>query len=155
TTATELHQSLSPLAVVEKALPAAGVVVAASGVGMALLVWGWTHAWIDTALVVLLVVGGLAPLITGRRGTRIRVALASSRRADGVLPQPLLQLLLDPVLLGYSLVPAGMGLGIVALMVFKPDWNGSLLVVCAALAASLVAGQLALRWTGSPPPQPG
>jgi hypothetical protein len=140
-----VRENLSTLAILEKVLPGAAVLVLLSGLGMVLLRWGWMQAWIDTALAVLVLVGVLSPLVTGRRVTRIRVALATNELAGEDLPDALVPLLGDPVLLGYAPIPLVMGLAIVALMVFKPAWIGCLVVLCAALVVGVGLGRLALR----------
>jgi hypothetical protein len=139
----QVHDWLSVLALPEKVFPVSAVLILVSGVTMTWTMWGWTQPWIDSSLVVLVSLGGLAPMVTGRRVTAIRRAVA--RTPDGQLPGAVRTLLVDPVLLGYALVPGWMGLGVVGLMVLKPGWAESALVLSVALAMSLASGQLALR----------
>jgi hypothetical protein len=142
---TVVRENLSTLGFLEKALPGAAGLVLISGVSMVLLTWGWSQAWIDSALAVLVLLGVLGPLVTGRRVTRIRVALAKTQHTGDDLPHTVAQIAADPVLLGYIPIPAVMGLAIVGLMVFKPDWTGCLEVLCAALVLALGLSQLVVR----------
>jgi len=143
--ATVVRENLSMLGFLETALPGAVVLVLISGVTMVLLRWGWWQAWIDSALAVLVLLAVLGPLVTGRRVTRVRVALARGEQAGEDLPGQVVPLVADPVLLGYAPTPAVMGLAIVALMVFKPDWTGCVEMLCAALVVSLALGQVVVR----------
>ncbi|HEY1294453.1 MAG TPA: DUF2269 family protein [Chloroflexota bacterium] len=143
--ATVIRENLSTLGFLEKALPGAAGLVLISGVSMVLLRWGWSPAWIDSALAVLVLLGVLGPIVTGRRVTRIRAALARTQHTGDELPEGVVPLAADPVLLGYAPIPAVMGLAIVALMVFKPDWTGSLEVLCAALIVGLALSQVIVR----------
>jgi uncharacterized membrane protein len=109
------------------------------------------QAWIDSALAVLVLLGVLGPIVTGRRVTRIRIASATGEHAGEHLPDAIVPLLGDPVLLGYASIPLVMGLSIVALMVFKPDWIGCAEVLCGALVVGLGLGQVAVRRRRSAP----
>jgi hypothetical protein len=104
-----VRENLSTLAILEKALPGAVGLVLASGLSMVLLRWGWTQAWIASALLVLVLLGVLGPIVTGRRVTRIRSASATGEHAGENLPEAIVPLLGDPVLLGYAPVPLVMG----------------------------------------------
>ena len=148
-----VRENLATLAILEKALPGAVAIVLISGLSMVLLRWGWTQAWIDSALAVLVLLGVLGPIITGRRVTRIRIAAATGEHADEGLPDAIVPLLGDPVLLGYASIPLVMGLAIVALMVFKPDWIGCAVVLCGALVVGLGLGQVAVRRRRSAQPE--
>jgi len=53
----------------------------------------------------------------------------------------------DPVLLGYAPIPPVVGLAVVAVMVYKPDWTGCLDVLCAGVLVGLAAGQVVVRRT--------
>jgi hypothetical protein len=140
-----VRDNLSTLAILEKALPATVGLVVISGLGMVLLRWGWTRAWIDSALVIVVLMGVLGPIVTGRRVTRIRIAATTTEHAGEGLPDALVPLLGDPLLLGYASIPLVMGLALVALMIFKPDWIGSVAVSCGALVVGLGLGMLAVR----------
>jgi hypothetical protein len=140
-----VRENLSTLALLEKVLPGAAALVLISGLSMVLLQWGWRQAWIDSAIAILVLLGVLGPSVTGRRVRRIRRALATREHGDEDLTGAIAPLLGDPVLLAYSTLPPVMGLAIVALMVFKPDWIGCAVVLCAALAIGLVLGQVAVR----------
>ncbi len=105
---------------------------------LALLRWGFAQAWIDCAFAVLVILAVVGPVVTGGRVSRIRVAIASRQDAGEEVPHPVALLLPDSVLLRYAPTPAVMGLALVALMVFKPDWTGCVGVVCTALVLGLV-----------------
>jgi hypothetical protein len=143
--AAVVRENLSTLVILEKALPGAAGLVLISGVSMVLLRWGWTQAWIDSALTVLVLLAVLGPIVTGRRLTRIRSASAAGEHAGEDLPEAIVPLLGDSVLRGYASIPIAMGLAIVALMVFKPDWIGCAVVLCGALVVGLGLGQVAVR----------
>jgi uncharacterized membrane protein len=129
----------------KKALPAAAALVLISGLSMVLLTWGWMQAWIDSALAVLVLLAVAGPIVTGRRVTRIRRASATGEQAGEDLPDAIVPLLGDPVLLGYAAIPLVMGLAIVALMVFKPDWIACAELLVGALVIGLGVGQVAVR----------
>jgi hypothetical protein len=143
--AAVVRENLATLAILEKALPAAAALVLISGLSMVLLTWGWMQAWIDSALAVLVLLAVAGPIVTGRRVTRIRRASATGEQAGEDLPDAIVPLLGDPVLLGYAAIPLVMGLAIVALMVFKPDWIACAELLVGALVIGLGVGQVAVR----------
>jgi hypothetical protein len=56
---TVVRENLATLAILEKALPGAAALVLVSGLGMVLRRWGWMRAWIDSALVIVALLGVL------------------------------------------------------------------------------------------------
>lgn len=119
---------------IERAIPAALVVLLLPGLYMVNKVWGWDTPWAMTTLAALIVISVLGPSINERRIRAIDRAAAQA--GDGPVPPSLAARIGDPVLwLSLHTITTVM-VGIVWLMTVKPGLTGSLL----AMAISVVAG---------------
>ncbi|GHO46808.1 hypothetical protein [Ktedonospora formicarum] len=90
--------------------------------------WGWSTAWINASVVALLVLSGLGPLINTRRLRAIHKA--SLVASDGPIPDALARQSRDPLLWSSILGMNGLAIGIIYLMVLKPDLLGSIIALC-------------------------
>jgi Predicted integral membrane protein (DUF2269) len=103
------------------------LVVAASGLDMALTVWSLRVGWIQVALVAFVLLAPIGPFVIGRR---IELLIAEARQAgDGPLPPRLRARADDPVPKVGLLVIIGDLAGIVFLMTVKPSFGGSVLAI--------------------------
>jgi hypothetical protein len=127
----------------EKMLPVSALLILASGLFMLFTAWGWSHAWIDLSLGLLIVVGVLGAVINGPRMKAIQMAVEVA--PDGEIPASLQKHISDPVLRAYALIPGCLALGAVALMNFKLDWIGSGVVMIIALMVGIIAGAIVTR----------
>lgn len=128
---------------VDKLFPFIILVILAPAIYMVFTAWGWTTAWIDTALIILLLMLPLGPAINGRR-------LEAMHRAAQAAPSGPLSAMLraqrdDPVLWTSICVFIGGASGIVFLMTVKPDLPGSLATVVVALLLGFSAGWFSKR----------
>src|SRR5579885_2722763 len=120
--------------------PISGVLILLSGVVMVFIQWGWQTAWINVALVALLLLSVWGATINGRRLQAIHTA--ASAAPSGPLTTNLARLIADPVLWTSMFASATFALGIICLMVFKPDLIASLLTLIIAAVLGALAAQL-------------
>ncbi len=139
-TTAQVLEWLSVNSALEKILPVSALLILASGLYMTFTAWGWSQAWIDLSLGVLIVLGVLGPAINGRHLKAIHLAVEVA--PDREVPASLQKLITDPVLRAYALIPGFLLLGVVGLMTLKPDWIGSGVVLVMAFVVSLIAGHL-------------
>jgi hypothetical protein len=139
-TTIQVHEWMAVNRVLEKVLPISAVLILASGLYMIFTVWGWSHAWIDLSLGLLIVLGALGPAINGPRMKAIHRAVEAA--PDGPVLDGLQKRISDPVLRAYALIPGFMALGVVVLMILKLDWIGSVVVIVVAFVVSIISGQL-------------
>lgn len=114
------------------------ILLAAAGIGMAVLVWGWRTGWIDVSAISVVLLGLIGPFIVEPRMRAIeREAHAA---ADGPLPAALAARLQDPVIAtGLRTMLAGL-FGIVFLMTNKPDIERSVAAIAIAVTLGVVSG---------------
>ena len=139
-TTTQVSEWMAVMRAVEKVPPLAAVFVLISGLFMTFTIWGWSQGWIDLALFLVLLMGLMSAVIHGPRIKAIRQALEAVP-AD-TLSVRLRECIADPVLWAYALVPVLLTLGVVALMVLKLDWTGSIIVTVLIAGGSLLLGLL-------------
>jgi small-conductance mechanosensitive channel len=118
--------------------PSAMAAILLSGMGM--MAMGWGHpAWLVAAMIGLVAMGAVGGLVSLRGFRRLRAALASEtepKLSDAFWSAP------PRTALGRSVVlRLAIGIGILALMSFKPGALGSSLVLAAAGLTGLIAGQ--------------
>lgn len=123
-------------------ITAAAAVSLLTGGHLAGAVWGkeaggFSNPFITLGLVGLLLLAPVGPMIGGARLRRLVVA---AERADGHAPASLRAEASAPLLWGpvHSLV--GVGVGLVALMVYKPTWLNGVLVLALTFAGGWLAG---------------
>jgi Predicted integral membrane protein (DUF2269) len=134
-TVTQVREWLSIHGALNKVHAVVGPAILLSGLYMTLTRWGITTAWITISLVLLLVISILGLLINARR----LGALASAAQTDSsTRPSPALSRLInDPVLFTSGTTMGMVGLGIVCLMVVKPDLIASLAIIGVAALLGL------------------
>ncbi|HEY1014907.1 MAG TPA: hypothetical protein VGE07_19520 [Herpetosiphonaceae bacterium] len=137
TTTTQVREWLVLSRVIDVALPVSAICILISGLMLTLSVWGWSHAWIDLSLGVLVLMGILGPVINGPRIKAIQGAAQAAPAGD--ISPALRHAILNPVLRGYMPVPLFGAAGAVAMMVLKLGWLGSGMVLAAALGAGLLS----------------
>lgn len=115
------------------------LVMIATGLYMALTIWGLRTGWIAVALASMIVL--LSPLIAGVIEPRMRAIVTMAREASpGPLPESLETRIHDPVLGTALQTMAAVVLGIVFLMTNKPALTGSIAAMLVALALGLASG---------------
>ena len=102
------------------------------GLYLTATLWGWRAAWIDVALLGLIVTGAIGAATTGPRIARLQKTLNDDDRRD-------------PVLLASFIIRTFMLIGIVFLMTVKPPLEVSLIAMATAGGAGFLA---ALPWVG-------
>lgn len=111
----------------------------ATGLYMALTVWGWRTGWALVALTSIMVL--LPPLVAALIEPRMHAIIAQAQTSpDGALPESLAQRIQDPVLGTAVQTMTAIVLGIVFLMTTKPSLAGSIVVIAVALVLGLASG---------------
>jgi hypothetical protein len=142
TTSQELRLWTGLTRGLDKVFASSTVVVAASGLYLAWSHWGWGIAWINLALVVLVVMSVVGPAVNTRRLDAL--ARASETAAPGPVPDPLARQIHDPVLAISIHTLAALGFGVVVLKVVKPDLEGALGTLVVAVVLGVIAARP--RW---------
>ena len=121
------------------------LLILTGGITMVILAWGWTRAWIDLALVLLVLMAILGPVL---QGSRLNALYAEAVAAlDGPVTSALQSKIQDRVAWASVLAMGGTMLGIVALMTLKPDWIEAIAIIVVAAPLGLMVG-LALARPG-------
>lgn len=127
------------MAIMRRGGPVAFLLILLPGLWMALDRWD-TPAWTMVALVAMIVLAGIGIVMTGAAMRRLGPRMG---QAQGAWSGELGQAARDPMLVRSLGLRVGLGLGIVAVMVFKPDAVASLVAVVVGalvgLGASLAA----------------
>lgn len=115
------------------------------GAGLALTIgfWGWSHAWIDLSLGLLVLLSVVGAAFNGTHARRI--AQRARALGQGAIPPDLRHELNHPARWTSVISTATLGLGIVFLMVEKPDWLGSVITLVVALLVGGVLAQVLVR----------
>ena len=132
--------------VVLNLFPVMVLLILTGGITMVILAWGWTHAWIDLALGLLVLMATLGPTLQGRRLTALYAEAVAA--PDGPVTSALQRKIQDRVAWGSVLTMGGTMLGIVALMTLKPDWIEAIAIIIVAALLGLMVG-LALARPGT------
>ncbi len=112
------------------------VVVAASGLDLALTVWSLEVGWIQVAIAAFALMAPVGPLVVGPRIERL---IRAARGADdGPLSPPLQAHVHDPLPKVGMLLVIGDLVGIVFIMTTKPSFIGSILAVVAFIGLGAV-----------------
>ncbi len=120
----------------DKLMPAILVLVLVPTIYMVFASWGWTTAWINTALIALVLASPLGPAINTRRLEALYKATEGA--SSGPLSAALLKQRDDHVLWASCCIFTGILIGIVFLMTVKPGVVGSLATIVVALALGLI-----------------
>jgi hypothetical protein len=125
--------------------PVMVLLILTGGITMVTLAWGWTHAWIDLALGLLVLMAILGPTLQGRRLSALYAEAVAA--PDGPVTSALQHKIQDRVSWASVLAMGGTMLGIVALMTLKPDWIEAIAIIVVAALLGLMVG-LALARPG-------
>jgi hypothetical protein len=149
-TVEQLRERAGIASSVDRFFPFIVLFLMAPAIYMVFTRWGWTTAWVDTALIALLLMLPLGPAINRRR--LVAIYRASQAAPAGSLSPELQAQRDDPVLWASIWVFVGATSGILALMTIKPDWPGSLGTMVVAVVLSLSIGAFARPAAVSPQP---
>jgi hypothetical protein len=120
----------------DKLMPVMLVLVLVPAIYMVFASWGWTTAWINTALIALVLASPLGPAVNTCRLEAL--AKAAEGASSGPLPSALLTQRDDQVLWASCCTFTGILIGIVFLMTVKPGLVGSLATIVVALGLGLI-----------------
>jgi hypothetical protein len=131
-------------------IAAAALLSLLTGGHLAGAVWGgdgggFANPFITLGVVGLLLLAPIGPMIGGAKLRRL--IAAADDAGDGPAPAALVEDARDPAIWGpvHSLV--GVGIGLVALMVYKPTWLGGTVLLLVTFALGWLAGVVAARTT--------
>lgn len=130
---------------IEKAFPVAIVGLFVTGAYMTSDVWSWGDSWIVLPLVGLAVLSVQGPLVAGRRGHAVKAALMAN--GPGPLGPEAKGMTRDRALWSAGMTNELLVLGIMWVMVQKPDWGGAIATLVVAYVVGLA---LAMRMTREP-----
>jgi hypothetical protein len=128
----------------ERAFPVAILGLFLTGAYMTSDVWTWSTAWIDVAIVSLVVIAAQGVLIAGRRAKALERALEAN--GAGQLSDGARAMTCDRALWIVSFANPGIVLGVVWVMTQKPGAAGAI----AAVVVGYVIGTLAAIQFGKP-----
>jgi hypothetical protein len=128
----------------ERAFPVAILGLFLTGAYMTSDVWTWSTAWIDVAIVSLVVIAAQGVLIAGRRAKALERALGAN--GAGQLSDGARAMTCDRALWIVSFANPGIVLGVVWVMTQKPGAAGAI----AAVVVGYVIGTLAAIQFGKP-----
>jgi uncharacterized membrane protein len=133
---------------IEKAFPVAILGLFATGAYMTSDVWTWGTSWIVMSIVGLALLSVQGPLVAGRRGHAVKAALMAN--GPGPLGPEAQRMTRDRALWTAAMTNEATVLGVIWLMVEKPDWGGAVATLVIAYAVGLV---IAARLTRQPAPE--
>ena len=140
-TIDEMKLWLGFMQTTRRMFPAALVLILASGLYMTEQAWSFDTPWIVVAIATVLLIGIVGALVVGRGFAAIGRAVSS---AGAVTPD-----IAETVARPTPWLPAaalnGMAIGVLWLMVNKPGWTQSILVVFFSGIVGTVVGTVALR----------
>ncbi len=139
-------RSLLPLgALGGKSIPAFSLIILATGVYMVEDDFSWDVSWIEISLAAFVVLFTVGQLINARRMRPI--GMEAGPAPDGPIPDTLRMKLHDPVLETSERTMTMATIGIVYLMVAKPNTAEALIAMAVAIACGLMLS--AQAWTGA------
>jgi ABC-type bacteriocin/lantibiotic exporter with double-glycine peptidase domain len=124
-------------------MPLTSTLIFLAGLAMLIGVWGWSHAWLDTALVLFLLTGLVASQVNAAHGRRLGALLA--RAGEGAVSPELRAALTHPRHWATTITTSALAVGILFLMVMKPDLTGTLIAVGVALVLGVLLSWLVIR----------
>lgn len=127
----------------DKLMPGIMVLVLVPAIFMVFASWGWTTAWINTALITLLLASPLGPAVNTRRLKALYKATEAA--PAGPLSAAQLKQRSDQILWTSCCIFTGILIGIVFLMTVKPGLFGSLATITVALALGIISSILSSR----------
>lgn len=127
-------------AILERLMPAATVLIIASGLFMLIKGWSWSAHWAEVAFVSVVLAAGLGSGVLGRKSAAIGKAAHSE--PPGPISASLRAQIMDPVLYTSTWVLAGLGIGILYLMTNKPETVESIAAMIVAVALAVAGARL-------------
>nr|BBH93565.1 hypothetical protein KTA_17640 [Thermogemmatispora argillosa] len=124
-------------------MPLTSSVIFFAGLAMLLGAWGWRHAWLDVSLVLFLLIGLVVSPVNGAHGRRLGALLAQA--SEGPVSLELRQALTYPLHWATTITTSFLAIGIVFLMVIKPDLAGTLVTILIALIFGIISSWLMIR----------
>lgn len=112
---------------IEKAFPVAIVGLYATGGYMTHHFWSFSSSWVVIPIVGLAVLTLQGPLVAGRQGHKLKLALMAN--GPGALGEDARRLTVDRPLWGAAFSNEGLVLAIVWVMTQKPGWGGAIAAV--------------------------
>jgi hypothetical protein len=134
---------MGPGAAAGKLIPLFSLLVLASGAYMVEDVWDWDKPWIYVSLVAFLVLFAMGPLINARRMKAIGMEAGQAREES--LSESLRAKLRDPVLSTSETTMTLATVGIIYLMVRKPELGDALIAMGTFVAIGLALSALSWR----------
>jgi hypothetical protein len=123
--------------------PVTSLLILGAGLAMTLGTWGWSHAWIDLSLALLILLSILGAAFNGTRARRI--AQQAAALGQGPIPPDFRRELTHPLHWMSVISMTVLSLGIVFLMVEKPDWLGSVITLVMSLLVGVILAQILVR----------
>jgi multisubunit Na+/H+ antiporter MnhG subunit len=123
--------------------PITSLLILGAGLAMTIGFWGWTQAWIDLSLGLLVLLSIVGAAFNGTHARRI--AQRAAALGQGAIPPDLSRELNNPAHWTSVVSMATLGLGIVFLMVEKPGLLGSIITLVIALLVGVVLAQMLVR----------
>jgi membrane protein implicated in regulation of membrane protease activity len=130
-------------AILERLMPAATVLIIASGLFMLIKGWSWSAHWAEVAFVSVVLAAGLGSGVLGRKSKAIDVA--AHNEPPGPISASLRAQIMDPVLYTATWVLAGLGIGILYLMTNKPETVESIAAMVLAVIVAVAGARLTDR----------
>jgi hypothetical protein len=127
---TSLHR------VIAWAFPLAALFTLGAGLFLALDAWGWKVPWIDVSFFAFIAMGLLGRFNASRHQ---RLQRAMDEALSGPVTAESLPQLNDAVLWSSTVLLTTIGLGVIFLMVVKPDLLGSIIALAMAILVGLFA----------------
>lgn len=104
-----------------------------SGVFLVLETWGW-NAWVITGLILLV---GLS-VYGSATGKKIGMTIGSLKGYNGSLTDDVKNKISSPSIMKSYKVKITIALGIIFIMIIKPDWTGSIIAIVSAFVIGLL-----------------
>lgn len=123
--------------------PITSLLILGAGLALTIGFWGWSHAWIDLSLGLLILLSVIGAAYNGTHARRI--ARLAREPGQGAIPPDLRHELNHPGHWTSVISTTTLGLGIVFLMVEKPDWPGSVITLVIALLVAGILAQVLVR----------
>ena len=118
--------------------------IVATGIAMMVMRTGFTTAWVDVSLVTMLCLSASGMWVSRKRLNVIDVS--AQQLPDGVIPATLARQIGDRVLFTTVQTQVVVGLGILYLMVLKPEgWGDSAIAIVVAAILGAVSAQVTRR----------
>lgn len=131
---------------IEKAFPVAIVGLYGSGIYLTHHLWSFSNAWIVIPIVGLAVLSLQGPLVAGRQGHKLKLALMAN--GPGQLGEEARALTVDRLLWSAAFSNEGLVLAIIWVMTEKPGWGGGIAALVIGYAVGVAFAIRAARKPG-------